>query len=73
MVRLTGEAASVDPECLGKFESVEAYLRAWLEDAVEPGISWVLDHVDYAGLRADLAAAGIRYVSQGGRVHRVGR
>lgn len=72
MLKPTGEAASTDPEWLGEFESVEAYLRVWLADAVEPGISWVLDHVDYAGLRAELAAAGIRYVSEGGRVHRVG-
>ena len=57
-------------EYLGEFDSPESYLRCWLARSIDPGIAWVLEHVDYQALLAELAAAGTRYVCAAGRVYR---
>lgn len=56
-------------EYLGEFDSLESYLRSWLGASIDPGIAWVLEHVDYAGLLAEFTAVGMRYVCVAGRVY----
>ena len=60
-----------EPEYLGSYESVAAYLRAMLEPEVTSACAWILDHLDYAAVQRRWESDGSRLLSEHGQVYRL--
>lgn len=71
-VDLTAEetVAMSEPEYLGSYESVTAYLRAMLEPEVTPACAWILEHLDYEAVRRRWEGDGSRLLCERGHVYR---
>lgn len=60
-----------EPEYLGDYASIEAYLRATLEPEISPGVAWLLDCLDMPRVLARFERDGSRLHLDRGRVFRV--
>src|SRR5690349_21280755 len=59
-------------ECLGEFESVEAYLRAMIEPEISRSIApWLVDCIDWDAVLVEFERNGDRYMCEAGLVYRL--
>lgn len=60
----------LDP--LGRYPTVELYLRAMLEPEIAKGCHWILDHLDWPAIQRRFEGPNSRLVAESGVVYRMG-